>query len=215
VIPFPYLPQIIAQPSAPSSAFVVDLEFPGADASTTFTDNVAARTWTTFGNAQVDTSLGDQRGLFDGAGDYATTPDAAAIRFGTGDFKISFVMRYSSTAGFQTICAKGYTSNLNGSWLLQTANGNGRLIFYSTTSSTATAVCTESAGTINTGQDYLIEIERIGTTVTMKRDGVTIGSGTSAVNFDNTGVLSMGGGSSTGFNNFWFNGWIKNYEIST
>ncbi|HWU70588.1 MAG TPA: hypothetical protein VN017_04465, partial [Pseudoxanthomonas sp.] len=44
----------------------------GADASTTFTDDKGL-TWAANGNAQIDTSLGYNTGLFDGAGDYLTT----------------------------------------------------------------------------------------------------------------------------------------------
>ena len=55
----------------------------GADASPTFTDsNVggSAHTWTAAGNAQIDTAqfkFGGASGLFDGTGDYVTTPDHA------------------------------------------------------------------------------------------------------------------------------------------
>lgn len=193
--------------------YVVDLTFAGADGSTTFIDTTG-RTWTTFGHAQVDTSLGDQRGLFDGNGDYATTPDSADLRFGTGDFKISFIQRYASKAGFQTIVAKGYTPNsTSGDWLIQTGNGDGRINFYSL-SPGAALIVGESSGTINTGQDYLIEIERIGTAVTLKRDGSTVASNTSSFNFNGTGNMAMGGGSNSGFNNFWFAGWLKNFRIT-
>lgn len=198
---------------SPPSPYVIDLQFPGADGSTTFTDNVSGRVWTTFGNAQVDTSLGDQRGLFDGNGDYATTPDAADLNFGTGDFKISFIQRYSSKSGFQTIAAKGYSSASSGGWLIQTGNGDGCINLYSL-SPAAALICGESSGTINTGQDYLIEIERVGTSVTIKRDGVTVASGTSSFNFSNTAVVAIGGGSNLGFDNFWFNGWLKSLQVT-
>jgi hypothetical protein len=58
------------------------LHMDGADASTTFTDE-SGKTWTANGNAQIDDSVaspltgGNEVGLFDGAGDYLTTPDHA------------------------------------------------------------------------------------------------------------------------------------------
>lgn len=216
MIPFPFqsggLGLVGAAPSSgPPPAYRSRLQFGGADGSTTFTDDTG-KTWTAFGNAQIDTSLGDQRGLFDGASDYIKTPHDSGLNFGTGDFLISFIQRYSSIAGFQTLCTKGYPNATSGSWLVQTGSGDGRINFYALSPS-ATLVAGETTGTINTGQDYLIEIQRIGTAVTIKRDGLTVASGTSSFDFNGTGELSIGGGSSTGYNNFWFNGWVKDFFI--
>lgn len=192
------------------------LQFGGADASTTFTDDTG-KTWTAFGNAQIDTALGDQRGLFDGASDYITTPDHPDLRFGTGNFKIAFTQRYNSKAGFQTIVHKGYGAT-NG-WLVQTGNGDGRIIFYAYNSAASgTTVAAETTGTINTGQDYLIEIERIGTAVTIKRDGTTVASGATGQDFISNFELAIGGGATASggapsYTNFWFNGWLKDFKI--
>lgn len=199
--------------TAPPSAYRSRLQFGGADGSTTFTDDTG-KTWTANGNAQIDTSLGDQRGLFDGSGDYIQTADHADLDFGTGAFKIAFTMRFNSKSGFQTICSKGYTSAASGSWLLQTDNGNGRLIFYTLNPGIVDAF-SESSGTINTGQDYLIEIERVsGGGFTLKRDGATVAFGSTGANFSNSAELSIGGGTSSGFNGAWFNGWIKDFRIT-
>ncbi len=70
------------------------LHFDGSDASTTFTDSNAggsAHTWTAAGNAQLDTAIvkfGTAAGLFDGTGDWITTPDSADFTLGAGDFTI-------------------------------------------------------------------------------------------------------------------------------
>lgn len=192
------------------------LQFGGADASTTFTDDTG-KTWTAFGNAQIDTALGDQRGLFDGASDYITTPNHADLVFGSGNFKVAFTLRFNSKTGFQTISNKGYvpTSGASGNgWLIQTGNGTGLLTWYLIPSGGGSTAIISDSGTINTGQDYLIEFERIGTTLSLKRDGVTIGTATDTNNYSFNGDMSIGGGSSSGYNNFWFNGWIKDFRVS-
>lgn len=202
----------IINPGAPGGGYSGKsrLLFGGADGSTTFTDD-SGKTWTAFGNAQIDTSLGDQRGLFDGSGDYITTPDHTDFAFGSGDFSILFTMRFNSLAGFQTIVSKGYSPTVNGGWLIQTGNGDGRLNFYNNAGG---VILSETTGTINTGQDYVIEVTRVSGAWTMKRDGVTVATNPSNTSDrTNTGVLAIGGGSSSGFNNFWFNGWIKSFEI--
>jgi hypothetical protein len=76
----------------------------GADASTTFTDSSYAgtnspHTMTAVGNAQIDTAqskFGGASGLFDGTGDYLTTPDSADWAFGSGAFTIDFWVRFNA-----------------------------------------------------------------------------------------------------------------------
>lgn len=72
------------------------LHMDGTDASTTFTDSNAggsAHTWTANGNAQIDTAIskfGGAAGLFDGTGDYISTPDHADFTLGSGAFTFDF-----------------------------------------------------------------------------------------------------------------------------
>jgi Concanavalin A-like lectin/glucanases superfamily len=81
------------------------LHFDGADGSTTITDSNAggsAHTWTAAGNAQIDTAqakFGGSSGLFDGVGDYITTPDHADYTLGSGDFTIDFWFNCNAAGG--------------------------------------------------------------------------------------------------------------------
>ncbi len=71
------------------------LHFDGADGSTTFTDQKGS-TWTPSGDAQIDTAqwkFGGASGLFDGSGDYISTPNNTGFDFGAGNFTIEFWMR--------------------------------------------------------------------------------------------------------------------------
>jgi len=59
-------------------------------------------TVTAYGNAQIDTAqskFGGASGLFDGAGDYLSTPDSEDWNFGSGDFTIDFWVRFNSLPG--------------------------------------------------------------------------------------------------------------------
>lgn len=66
---------------------VASLTFVGADGSTTF-DDATGRTWTPAGDAQIDTSLEYNTGLFDGSADYIYAATDTTAAFGMGDFCI-------------------------------------------------------------------------------------------------------------------------------
>lgn len=70
----------------------------GADAATTFTDEIG-KTVTANGTAQIDTAqykFGGASGLFDGDSDYLSLDDSDDWNFGTGDFTIDFWVRFNS-----------------------------------------------------------------------------------------------------------------------
>lgn len=77
----------------------------GTNGSTTITDSsTTPHTMTANGNAQITTTspkFGTGSILFDGAGDYVSTPDSADFAFGAGDFTIDFWVNYTNlpTAG--------------------------------------------------------------------------------------------------------------------
>lgn len=74
------------------------LHFDGTDAATTFTDETG-KVWTAAADAQIDTAqkkFGTASGLFDGTGDYISTPDHADWNFGTGDFAIDLWVRFNA-----------------------------------------------------------------------------------------------------------------------
>jgi hypothetical protein len=80
------------------------LHMDDTDGSATFTD-VTGKTWTTTGNAQIDTDqskFGGSSGLFDGNGDYITSPSSDDFGFGAGDFTVEGWFRPTSwnTNGF-------------------------------------------------------------------------------------------------------------------
>lgn len=76
------------------------LHMAGSDGGTTFTD-VTGRTWTTSGNAQIDTAqsqFGGASGLFDGTGDYISASSSAGFDLFGGDFTVECWIRVSASA---------------------------------------------------------------------------------------------------------------------
>lgn len=85
------------------------LHFDGADGSTTFTDQTG-KTWTAFGNAQIDTArskFGGASGLFDGNGDFISTPHHTTLNLSSGDWTIEcWLYLDGSTSGNQIVVNK-------------------------------------------------------------------------------------------------------------
>jgi len=152
-------------------------------------------------------------GYFNGSSDYLTAPANSAWAFGTGDFTIEFWQYHNSIANFQTIISQGYVGGATvGGWLVQTGNGDGKINFYYQAPA-GTLIAAETGTTVVTGTWYHIAIVKNSSTLTIYRNGVSVGSGSDTRNYSASQILSTGGGSITGFNNFWVNGYISNLRI--
>ena len=175
---------------------VLLLHCDGTDGSTTFTDSSgSAHTVTATGDAQIDTAekkFGTGSGLFDGTGDYLTIPNSSDFNFGTDDWTIEFWCRFTSLTGYQTIFEHGY--NASGGLIIQTGSGNGKFIVY--TSGVARASSTASTPSVGTW--YYYAIVQSGTTITIYRDGTSVGSGTSSENLSSAAATGVCGWAATG-----------------
>jgi len=179
------------------------------------TDATAKNDLETVGNAQISTSVSKFGGgsiAFDGNGDGLYRPNTDLFNFGTGNFTIEFWLYYSSKTGYQTIASLGYSPGASTGWLIQTGNGDGKVIFYVQTS--GTVIASDTGSTVNTGQWYHIAIVRNSGTTTIYRDGTSVGSGSDSTNYSTTGVFYIGGGTNTGFNGGYFNGYIDDFRIT-
>lgn len=104
------------------ASVVLLMHMDGSNGSTTFTD-VKSHTMTANGNAQITTAqsvFGGASALFDGTGDYVSTPDSADWDFGTGDFTIEARMRFAGSVNGSVI-ASTYTSASSG-WFFRVGN---------------------------------------------------------------------------------------------
>jgi formylglycine-generating enzyme required for sulfatase activity len=142
-------------------------------------------------------------GYFDGNGDYLTIADNAALQMGTGDFTIEFWINYTSLNGYPTPFSKGYTSA--GALLFQTGANNGLMIVYANGS----PVISET-GTGTTGNWIHYALVRNGTTLTLYRNGSSVGSVTNSTNFNNTDNFAIGDRSGGGTP---LNGYLSNFRI--
>jgi hypothetical protein len=184
--------------------------FGGADGSTTFTDETG-KTITANGNAQIDTAqskLGGSSGLFDGTGDYLSTPDSADWAFGTGDFTIDFWVRFSSTSGVQVIIGQ-YIDAAN-FWDINYESPSIQIRFYPGPTANYYA---SWAPSINTW--YHIAWERTTTTAKLFIDGVSqsLSEGTAFSTNDVTDLaapLYIGSRATSAY----FNGWLDELRIS-
>ncbi len=149
----------------------------GINGGTLFLDSEtnAQKTFTTFGNAQMSTAqvkFGTASGLFDGTGDYITTPADNSFNFGTGDWTFDFLVNFASLSGPQCLLAYGSEAAGN-DWLLRFSNsGAGQMDFFAETLSTVCQLHTGDLG-LSTGTWYHFAFERFGSSMFMYLNGIS------------------------------------------
>lgn len=193
------------------------LHFDGADAGTTFTD-VIGKVWTPNGNAQLDTAqfkFGTASGLFDGTGDYITTPDHADFDIGSGDFTLEMFVRFNAGLGSrQFLCGQGNSSG-NGNLCFgieKTAADVMRAVCFSDTGTTEAGACV-GATSVTTGVWYHLAYTRSGSDFRLFLDGDEDASASSAATINNsTSVLAIG---RLGLlNALYLNGWMDEFRFT-
>jgi hypothetical protein len=179
-------------------------------------DNAMMNDLETVGNAQISTSVkkyGTGSLAFDGSGDGLYRPPTPNLDFCTGNFTIEWWMYFSSKSGFQTIMSYGYTPETSTGWLIQTGSGDGKIVFYK--QSGGITVASDTGSTVNTGEWYHMAVVRNSGTTTIYRNGTSVGSGSDTNNYvATTAKFYLGGGSSTAFDNYFFNGYIDDLRIT-
>jgi hypothetical protein len=173
-------------------------------------DAAAQNVITTVGDAQVSIAQAQwppSSMLFDGTGDYLNIPDSPALQPGSGNFTIEFWWRPIALSGYQTLFDKGFGSA--GGLLIQTGNGNGILIIYVN----GVAVITASSGTSVGSWDYYALV-RSGSTLTLYRNGSSVGSTTSSVNLNAASPWFIGAQNSPSPGLFSVNGYIQDFRIT-
>lgn len=193
------------------------LHFDGADASTTFTDETG-KTWSAFGNAQIDTAqsvFGGASGKFDGSGDYISTPYDTDHNPGSDDFGIAFRVKFSSTSGTQTLFARRTGSDAAQQDFFGIYVGGGVCTFLVVAS--GTELCNYRFSWFpNTSNFYHFEIDREGSNIYIFIDGVprslTEVTAVGTKNLNPTfGSPSLVIGRYGNFNGFYLNGWVDEF----
>jgi hypothetical protein len=199
------------------------LHFDGADASTTITDSNrggSAHTWTAAGNAQIDTAqskFGGASGLFDGTGDWITTPDSADFALGAGDWTVDLWFNCNAAGGtverLAGQCDSTPTDASSSFRILRTA---GNLIAASTqVGSTSFAVTgtTQFTNAVNTGWHHMAFV-RTGDILRLFIDGVQEGGDVAITGTVNDSSNALRVGTTGEVTTDPWTGWIDEFRLS-
>jgi hypothetical protein len=206
-----------------NTAQKVLLHFDGSDTSTTITDNNSggsAHTWTAAGNAQIDTAqskFGGASGLFDGTGDYVTTPDHADFTLGSGAWTVDFWFRCNVAGGtIERLCGQCDSTPTNASTSFRIQRTAANVIEAIACVSTAATTCTgttQFTDAVNTGWHHCALV-RTGDILRLFIDGAQEGSDgaiSGTVN-DSSSVLAVGTNGAVTTEPW--TGWIDEFQLT-
>lgn len=199
------------------------LHFDGADASTTFTDEIG-NTWAANGNAQIDTAqskFGGASGLFDGSGDYLSTSYSTTnFDWWTGDYTLEAWVRASSWSGWSYDSDPAQKPNMIANRAVSTDENywsfgplsNGAIAMYYFSGSANTVKTTT---TMSTGAWHHIAMSTDGTDIKLFIDGTleqtTAISGTP---LSSSGVSLLMGRGHNGSTASHINGWVDDFRLT-
>lgn len=200
------------------------LTFDGADGATAILDTAANggsnHAWTAVDNAQVDTAqskFGGSSGLFDGTGDYWSTPDHADFALGSGDFTIDTWFNCDAAGGtFRTIAGQldaGVTPT-NISFFLRRLTSNFIAVNVNVGSTVYFIVgTTQFTNAVNTGWHH-VAVVRTGDVLKLFLDGIQEGGNAAIIGTvnDSPNAFAVGRlGEAAGQD--WL-GWIDEFRLS-
>ena len=201
------------------ASVVALLHFNGTDASTTFTDETG-KTWTAAGDAQIDTAekkLGSASGLFDGTGDYISTPDSADFAFGSGDFTIEAWVRLVAynVGSTSAIITQRTTSTSDHSFSFQCASSSvaGAIEFQWTTDGTTLNEVETSGGFVPLDEFTHVAVCRSGTDLNIFVNGTLVETGAISGTLHDSGQeVKIGANNATPIS--FLNGWIDELRVT-
>lgn len=178
------------------------------DGATQFYDE-SGKVWTASGNAQLDTAQykWTASGLFDGDGDYISTPDHDDFAFGSGDFTIDLWARLARTSGIQILVAQRADVDNRWNLFLNFSAAQGLGFYWKPTESYL--VQGSNAGW-STGTWYHIAVTRNGNEFKIYRDGTALATATLSGALPDLNALVYVGGTADGM----FAGHIDELRIS-
>lgn len=202
-------------PPDPHFANVVALlHMDGADGSNAFVDE-KGHAFTAFGDAQIDTAqskFGGASALFDGAGDYLSSPDSVDWDFGTADFTIEFFIRFNAFPASSAHTVVGNYGSSTVGWLIQFRNDSpgARLAF----GSSGDTPIGEFAWSPSTATWYHVAVARASGTVRAFVDGSQIGSDVTNVEDISGSTAPLMVGRINAVAGQYINGWLDDLRIT-
>lgn len=194
------------------------LHMDGVDGATAFPDDNSggsAHTWTAAGNAQIDTAqfkFGGASGLFDGTGDYITTPDHADFTLGSSDWTVDYWFNVQAPSGAQSI-AFGQADAAAGNaslWIERNTSNVLQLIIPSHGQISGTTVFTNL---INAGWHHVAAV-RTGNIAKLFINGVQEGGNLTLVGAITDSPNAFSVGRLGELNAAYWNGWIDEFRLS-
>jgi len=186
----------------------------GTDGAQAFTDE-SGKIWTGAGNAQIDSAqsvFGGTSALFDGSGDYLSTPNHADFDFGSGSFTVDFWVKFNSLAGTQQLISKRTNPILYGPFSMAIDNA---YVYFVSSSNGATwgeYIQWPYGTNIATGTWYHFAFVRNGSDWRFYLNGISRAFTTvSQTVMTNTADVTIGGLPDGSFS---FNGWIDEMRVS-
>ncbi len=151
----------------------------GANGSTNIVDSSpAGHVVTAYGNAAISTAQG-VFGLpslaFDGADDYCTLPDVAALEFGAADFTVEFFIRTTQTLTYACPMGRDTGSFPVGAWaILINGNGSGSIQLWNASYSQGSVhLSTSASPPLNDGAWHHVALVRNGSAWALYVDGTS------------------------------------------
>ena len=135
----------------------------------------------------------DGWGDFRGVGKCATIADHESLRFGSGNFEVSFDFKMPSSLPASThifLLSKGVAENLNGSWYLAILSG-GYIGF--TPANNSAAIYVAYPYLTDLTNSHNIKLRRTGTLTELLVDNTVIGSANDVAMYEGAGPLYIGG----------------------
>lgn len=195
---------------------VLGLHMDGTNTSTTVTD-ICGHAMTAFGNAQISTAqskFGGASCLFDGTGDYVSTPDSVDWAFGSGDFTVEAWVRPANFSAAMDIMVQRNSAVITDFWGFRIAVTTGALQFYAYVASTPIISRTTTATLTAAAWSHVAAVRSSGATYLYINGSpaAATGADSSTALADTAALLYIGCGNEAAANPF--NGYIDDVRIT-
>jgi len=193
--------------------FLLVIHFPTASAGS------VAHTVTAQGDAQINTAqskFGGASGLFDGSGDYLSTPDSTDWYFVSGDFTVDFWVRFNVfPVDAYAYLVEQYQNDNNRWYLGLYRSGAAYLWMFQVIATGSTTANIQRSTTLSTNTWYHLALVRNGNNWYVFQDGVQVGAteSNSAAISDLAGPLNIGANVRAPAQYF-LNGWLDEFRVS-